>query len=146
MPKSSAIFVLLERRKAPVVTDVPLEAGSPSGYPYTCNDVTGDVVPIPALPVVANEDNVPTEVSEDAVTPDARVAPVNVPAGATTALVEAAVIRPLALTVNAGMAVEEPKLPTLPFTVANVIARLPAEFVTSPVCAGSCAACNVPEA
>jgi len=48
---------------------------------------------------------VPTEVKEEAVTPEARVAPVKVPAGATTALVAAAVINPNACTVKLGIAV-----------------------------------------
>ncbi len=76
----------------------------------------------------------PTEVSDDAVTPDASVAPVSVPAGATTALPEAAVIRPLALTVNDGIEVDEPNEPTLLLTVANVAAQL--DVVISPVSAG----------
>jgi hypothetical protein len=75
---------------------------------------------------------VPTLVKEDVTTFEASVVPVNVPAGAITALVLAAVISPLALTVNDGIAVEEPKLPTFEFTVARVVAAVPL-VVTSPV-------------
>lgn len=57
-------------------------------------------------------------------TPEANVAPVKVPAGAITTLVEAAVIKPLPLTVNVGIAVEDPKVPTLLFTVARVPAAV----------------------
>ena len=77
---------------------------------------------------------VPTDVREEAVTPEAKVAPVNVPAGAMTTLPEAAVINPLALTVKVGMEVDEPKLPVLLLTVAKVAANDPVpDPVTSPV-------------
>lgn len=77
---------------------------------------------------------VPTEVREDAVTFEASVTPVTVPAGAITALVPAAVIRPLPFTVKFGMAVDDPKLPVFPFTVASVSAELPGPAaVPSPV-------------
>ena len=51
---------------------------------------------------------VPTVVKEEAVTPEARVLPVKVPAGATTAAVLAVVSLPWASTVKVGIAVEEP--------------------------------------
>ncbi len=92
----------------------------------------------------ASEVNVPTLVSDDAVTPLASVAPVSVPAGATTTAVDAAVMRPLALTVKVGIAVEDPKLPTLLLTVARVVVREPAVVVMSPVNAGNDAAVRVP--
>ncbi len=63
---------------------------------------------------------VPTEVSEDDTTFEASVVPVSVPAGATTAAVPAAVMRPLPLTVKVGIAVEDPKLPVLVLTVFKV--------------------------
>ena len=71
------------------------------------------------------EVSVPTEVREEAVTPEARVVPVRVPAGAMTAFPEAAVINPLPLTVKVGIEVEDPKDPTLPLTVARVVAVEP---------------------
>jgi len=67
--------------------------------------------------------NVPTVVNEDAVTPDASVAPVSVPAGATTAAVVIEVVRPLALIVMTGMAVELPDVPAVA-TVASVPAAV----------------------
>jgi hypothetical protein len=74
---------------------------------------------------------VPTVVSEEVTTVDARAVPVKVPAGAITAVEPAAVISPLALTVKVGIAVEEPKLPVLPFTDASVKAP-PEPRVASP--------------
>ena len=56
---------------------------------------------------------VPSEVSEDAVTPEANVLPVNVPAGAITAAVVIEVVRPFALIVTTGIAVEPPDVPAL---------------------------------
>lgn len=86
------------------------------------------------MPVQTPVVMVPTLVKEEAVTPAAKVVPVRVPAGAMTAAVEAAVINPLAFTVNVGIAVEEPKEPTLELTVAKVAATLPGPVaVTSPV-------------
>jgi len=75
---------------------------------------------------------VPTLVRDEETTFDANVVPVNVPAGATTEFVLAAVIRPLPFTVNEGIAVEEPKLPVFVFTVASVVAAVPL-VVTSPL-------------
>lgn len=72
--------------------------------------------------------------------------PVKVPAGAMTAFVPAAVINPLPLTVKFGIAVEDPKDPTLPFTVARVVAKAPADVVMSPVSAGKRPAANIPVA
>ena len=51
---------------------------------------------------------VPTVVKEEVTTLEAKVVPVKVPAGATTAAVEAVVNLPLLSTVKVGMAVEEP--------------------------------------
>ena len=77
---------------------------------------------------------VPTEVSEELTTFAARVVPVSVPAGAMTALVEAAVMRPLAFIVNVGIAVEDPKVPTFPLTVERVNGTEPGPVaVPSPV-------------
>jgi hypothetical protein len=76
---------------------------------------------------------VPRLVSEEAVIPAARVLPVRVPAGATTAFVDTAVTRPLPFTVNVGIAVEEPKEPVSVFTVARVVAiDVAPEPLTSP--------------
>lgn len=54
--------------------------------------------------------------------------------GATSesALLEAAVTSPLALTVSEGICVDVPKVPTLEFTVAKVETRDPVGEVTSP--------------
>lgn len=77
---------------------------------------------------------VPTEVNEEETTFEASVVPDNVPAGATTTLVEAAVINPFAFTVKEGIAVEDPNEPVFEFTVANVKAALPGPAaVPSPV-------------
>ena len=73
---------------------------------------------------------VPRLVNDEPVTPDANVAPVNVPAGAITAAVVMLVVKPLALIVTTGIAVLDPVTPAVA-TVANVVA-LPTE-VTSPV-------------
>lgn len=75
--------------------------------------------------------SVPTLVSDDVTTFAAKVVPVSVPAGAITTFVEAAVTKPFPFTVNDGIAVEEPKLPTFEFTVASVAARVP-DVVMSP--------------
>jgi hypothetical protein len=85
------------------------------------------VVTVEALPVTepviaavtVNPANVPTDVNEDAVTPAASVAPLNVPAGATTATVVIPVVNPFALIVTTGMAVDEPVVPAVA-TVASV--------------------------
>jgi len=66
---------------------------------------------------------VPSEVSEDAVTPDASVLPVNVPAGAITAAVVIEVVRPFALIVTTGIAVEPPVVHAVA-TVASVPAAV----------------------
>ena len=73
---------------------------------------------------------VPKLVSEEAVTPEASVAPDSVPAGAMTAAVVMLVVKPLALIVMTGIAVLEPVVPAVA-TVASVVA-LPTD-VTSPV-------------
>ena len=94
-------------------------------------------------PLTAKLVSVPTLVSEEFTTVEFNVVPLNVPAGATTTSVLIAVISPFPFTVIDGIAVEEPKLPTSEFTVANVKTKLPAVLVTSPVCAGSAAVGNV---
>ena len=66
---------------------------------------------------------VPSEVSDEAVTPDASVLPESVPAGATTAAVLIEVVRPLALIVTIGIAVELPVDPAVA-TVASVPAAV----------------------
>lgn len=86
-----------------------------------------EVPPVPTVSAVS----VPTLVSDDAVTPLAKVFPERVPAGAITTVVPTAVVSPFALTVKTGIAVEEPNEPTFPLTVASVVA-FPL-LVTSPV-------------
>ena len=73
---------------------------------------------------------VPKLVSDEAVTPDASVAPDRVPAGAMTAAVVMLVVKPLALMVMTGIAVLDPVEPA-EATVASVVA-FPTD-VTSPV-------------
>lgn len=85
-------------------------------------------------PMTVPETKFPTLVREEVTTVELSVVPERVPAGATTALPEAAVTRPLPLTVKVGMEVEEPKLPTFPLTVARVVPKEPVpKPVTSPV-------------
>jgi hypothetical protein len=85
-------------------------------------------------PVVAEPPaRAPTVVIDDVTTLAASVVPVSVPAGAMTADDAAAVIRPLPLTVKLGIAVDEPNDPTLALTVANVVTKLFAGVVISPV-------------
>jgi hypothetical protein len=77
---------------------------------------------------------VPTVVREDVTTVEFKVVPLRVPAGATTTLVLAAVIKPLPLTVKFGIAVLDPNAPVFVFTVERVRAALPGpEAVPSPV-------------
>ena len=83
--------------------------------------------------VAVNEVMVPKEVRDDAVTPDASVAPVSVPAGATTASVVIEVVRPLALIVMTGMAVEPPVVPALATDASVVAIVVVPEPVISPV-------------
>ena len=66
---------------------------------------------------------VPSEVSDEAVTPLASVLPDSVPAGATTAAVVIEVVSPLALMVTTGIAVELPVVPAVA-TVASVPAAV----------------------
>ena len=66
---------------------------------------------------------VPSEVSEDAVTPLASVDPLRVPAGATTAAEETEVVSPFALIVMIGIAVLLPVEPGVA-TVASVPAAV----------------------
>ena len=84
-------------------------------------DALGVVDTVPAVAVKFAI--VPSEVSEDAVTPEANVLPVNVPAGAITAAVVIEVVRPFALIVTTGIAVEPPDVPALA-TVASVPAAV----------------------
>ena len=63
--------------------------------------------------------------------------PVMLPIAGAHVEADAAVIRPLAFTVNAGHDVDDPNEPTLPFTVARVVANAPADVVMSPVRAGN---------
>lgn len=74
-------------------------------------DALGVVVIVPAVAVRLAI--VPSEVSDDAVTPEANVFPVSVPAGAMTAAVVIEVVKPLALIVTTGIAVEPPDVPAL---------------------------------
>ena len=93
---------------------------------------SASVKPDPVAPPV----NVPVLVKDDASTLEASVAPVSVPAGATTAAVVCAVTRPLPVVVKTGMAVDEPTEPGLPLTVARVATAEPGPVaVTSPVSA-----------
>ena len=86
---------------------------------------------VPELPLTepvmvaetVNPVNVPTDVKLLAVTPDASVAPVRVPAGAMTAAVVILVVKPLALIVTTGIAVLEPVVPAVA-TVAKVPAAV----------------------
>jgi hypothetical protein len=87
---------------------------------------------VKAVPFQTPVTIVPTEVKEEVTTLDARVVPVKVPAGATTAAAEIAVIRPLPLTVTIGIAVEEPKDPVFEFTVLRVTAPV-SDMVASPL-------------
>ena len=80
-------------------------------------DALGVFVIVPAVAVKLAI--VPSEVSEDAVTPDASVLPDNVPAGAITAAVVIEVVRPWAFIVTTGIAVDPPVVPAVA-TVARV--------------------------
>ena len=129
---------------------VPAAAGVSD---VSVTETTSPVVPVEVtessalvLPEMANDPKVPTEVRDELTTVALRVVPVRVPAGAMTALPEAAVMSPLPLTVKVGMDVEDPKVPTFPLTVARVVARDPADVVMSPVRAGNLPAASVPVA
>lgn len=76
----------------------------------------------------------PRDFKDEAVTLEASVVPVTVPAGAITAFPAASVINPLALTVKFGIDVDDPNDPTFVLTVARValIAVAP-EPLTSPL-------------
>ena len=78
-------------------------------------------------PDVESPVRVPTLVREEAVTPAARVVPDRVPAGATTTAVVIEVVRPFALIVMTGIAVELPVVPAV-----ATFARVPVA-VTLPV-------------
>jgi len=84
-------------------------------------DAVGVVEIVPAVAV--RFAIVPSEVSEDAVTPDASVLPLKVFAGAITAAVVIEVVRPFALIVTIGIAVEPPVVPA-DATVASVPAAV----------------------
>lgn len=73
-----------------------------------------------AVPCQTQVPIVPTLVREEVTTVALRVVPERVPAGAMTAFPLAAVMRPLPLTVNDGIEVDEPKEPTFALTVAKV--------------------------
>ena len=64
--------------------------------------------------------------------------------GGAIVIADAAVIRPLPFTVNDPTCVALPKVPTFVFTVANVVADVPAVVEISPVNAGNCDAANEP--
>jgi hypothetical protein len=91
-------------------------------------DAEGVVEIVPA--VTTRLAIVPRLVNEEAVTPEAKVAPERVPAGAMTAAVVMLVVKPLAFIVITGIAVLDPVEPA-EATVARVVA-FPTE-VTSPV-------------
>ena len=74
MPLTTTLLPLVVEMKVPEPPLNPL--------PLTVNLVVGELVPMPTLPVTLSVPNVPTLVREDAVTPEAKVAPVRVPAGA----------------------------------------------------------------
>jgi hypothetical protein len=101
------------------------------------NAVLAVVCPVPpfaiaiVVPVQVPDVMVPTDVNELVTTVELSVVPLNVPDGAITALPDAAVISPLALTVNVGIDVDDPNVPISEFTVDRVSA-LP-EVVASPV-------------
>jgi hypothetical protein len=104
------------------------------------NAAEADVCPVPpfAIAIVVPFQTpvviVPTDVRDEDTTFEASVVPVKVPAGATTALVLAAVIRPLAFTVKEGMAVDEPNDPMFELTEARVSVAEPGPVaVPSPV-------------
>mgnify|MGYP007039173002 CR=1 FL=1 len=83
---------------------------------------------------VTKDGEFPKLVKDDEVTPEARVEPVSVPAGATTKLLLTAVTSPFAFTVIVGITLDDPKEPMVLFTVARVAAKLPVPLpVTSPV-------------
>jgi len=132
-----AIVVAQEELVTSPVRTERLEHGS---VPVIVEEPRATVNPAPVAPPVS----VPTLVRDDARTFAASVPPVSVPAGATTAFPLAAVINPFALTVNVGIEVEVPKLPTLLLTVASVVVRDAPGVETSPVSAGICAAWRVP--
>jgi len=85
-------------------------------------------------PEIVSDPSVPTDVRDELTTVEFKVVPDRVPAGAMTALPDAAVISPLPLTVKVGMEVDDPKDPVLLLTVARVAAKDPVPLpVTSPV-------------
>ena len=84
-------------------------------------DAVGVVEIVPAVAV--RFAIVPSEVSDEAVTPAARVFPLSVPAGAMTAAVVIEVVRPFALMVMIGIAVLPPVDPGVA-TVASVPAAV----------------------
>lgn len=70
--------------------------------------------------------------------------PVMLDQGGAMAVLPTAVTRPFALTVNCGICVTEPNVPTFELTVFNVELTLPAMVVKSPVNAGICVAVKDP--
>ena len=102
-------------------------------------EAVGEVAIVPAVAV--RFAMVPSEVSEDAVTPLASVDPLRVPAGATTAAVEIDVVSPFALMVMIGISVLLPVEPGVAGLDAGLekaagLAGLLAETRRDPVVAG----------
>ena len=75
---------------------------------------------IAGVPISNGAVKVPNVCKEELTTAEFNAVPLNVPAGAITAFVLAAVIKPLPFTVKLGIAVDDPKLPVLLLTVAKV--------------------------
>jgi hypothetical protein len=134
-PVELAIKLYASELALPKLIKLPLKVVLPPTPIFPVVRISSAPVSIDPKPeVIEPASKSPTVVSEEVTTLEARVVPVSVPAGAITALVEAAVINPLPLTVKEGIAVEEPKLPVLELTVARVVANEPVPLpVTSPV-------------
>ena len=121
------VFSTTEPVPVDVVTPVPpLATGKVpvtpvvNGKPVALVSVTDCGVPKIG---VTNVGEVPRLVKDEPVTPDASVAPVKVPAGATTTAVVMLVVKPFAFIVTTGMAVLEPVTPAVA-TVASVPAAV----------------------
>src|ERR1022692_564314 len=131
------------------VVALPLDVTSPVRLAFVVTFPAVKLAAVPVTLVITPEAGVPSAipvrklVNDEAGTPDAKVDPLNVPAGATTAAVVIPVVSPLALIVTTGIAVEEPVVPAVA-TVARVVATAPADVVMSPVSAGICPAATLP--
>ena len=136
VPDATALVPLPINGVLAVNVVAPVPPWLTGAVPVSVDVPSARVNPAPVAPPV----RVPVLVRDDASTFDASVAPLNVPAGAITAFVPAAVMSPLPLTVKFGIAVEDPQLPVFVFTVAKVVASEPAVVVMSPVSAGKFAA------